>query len=667
MLTVRPFESARTSLPRDIELDNVYRQLEKAKQLSHRLALATQSAKIATWVYDVDTGHLDWDDQMFELYGVSRKNFKGQCEDWRNALHPDDVDQAEADVQQSIQTESNFLPNFRVVRPDGEIRHVEGQAILEQRPGQSDRMIGVNWDVTALKNSMQSQKQTSEHLELATSSAGMGIWEYIVEDNILYWDDAMFELYELENTGSIVPYETWESTLSEPDVTRAHELMGRLVEHGEPFSWIFEAQTTSGVKYVSSHGTVRYGGKTHIVGINWDVTEQETARQREEEANQLKSEFLANMSHEIRTPLNGVLGMTQLLGRTELSERQIGMVSTIRMSGTALLTVINNVLDLSQIEAGLLELKPETVNLGETLQLAIEATKGAAEIKNLPILLDIDEALPSECVIDQRRLSQVLIILVGNAVKFTHSGHVKVTAQCSGRDKMLIAVEDTGIRIPKEKHETIFERFRQADNSVARAFDGTGIGLTICKEFVELMDGTILIDPGFESGTRITVEIPFLNAGKGIKTEEAERNSPAVLDRDIKVLLAEDNNVSRMIIDDFFADDPKIEISAFENGKLAIEACQDRDFDLILMDINMPVMSGDDAIRHIRANEDGDQAIPIIALTAMALKDERERLLSIGANYHVPKPINLDELRSLIYRLADLEDSARKSVLSRIG
>jgi len=377
------------------------------------------------------------------------------------------------------------------------------------------------------------------------------------------------------------------------------------------------------------------------------------ARDAAEAANVQKSQFLANMSHEIRTPLNGVLAMAQIMALGDMAEEQRERLTVIRKSGEALLEILNDILDVSKIEAGKLELDPIEFDVEGVIQGARDSFAAVAERKGLGLALEIAPEARGLRIGDPARLRQIVSNLVSNALKFTSVGEVAVTARGmgeAGADGLWISVRDTGIGMPSEKIPMLFQKFTQLDASTTRQFGGTGLGLAICHELAALMGGRIWAESVEGAGSTFHVELPLSRA-------VAEPPAPADTDevvpddqgRVLRVLAAEDNPTNQMvlstIIQIFGA-----ELELADNGALAVEAWDAGDFDVILMDIQMPVMDGISATREIRSREavQGRTRTPIIALSANAMVHQIKDYIAAGMDGHVAKPIELPKLHAAL-------------------
>jgi signal transduction histidine kinase/FixJ family two-component response regulator len=374
----------------------------------------------------------------------------------------------------------------------------------------------------------------------------------------------------------------------------------------------------------------------------------EGARDAANAANVLKTQFLANMSHEIRTPLNGVLAMAEVMSMGDLAEVQRERLGIIRQSGNLLLAVLNDVLDLSKIEAGKLSLVKENFELGPTLSPTAETFQVLAKNKGLDFRFEIDDAAAGWWRGDPDRLRQIVGNLLSNAVKFTPQGSVEGRVELSQSGEALrLVVRDTGVGIAPEKLPALFEKFTQADNSATRRFGGTGLGLAICRELTQMMGGSIDVESREGQGSTFTVEVP-LGRGEDVGGASAEA-IPDDGERNIRLLAAEDNPTNQQVLAAVM-ESLGIDIDIVGDGKQAVEAWKVGGYDLVLMDIQMPVMDGIDAAREIRRIETATnhKRTPIVALTANALTHQVDEYMAAGMDGHVAKPIEIAKLYEAI-------------------
>ncbi|CAN5825970.1 hypothetical protein BH11BAC7_BH11BAC7_04210 [soil metagenome] len=380
------------------------------------------------------------------------------------------------------------------------------------------------------------------------------------------------------------------------------------------------------------------------------------AKKMAEESSILKEAFLANMSHEIRTPMNAILGFTNLLLKKRLGEQERDYITTIKSSGETLLKIINDVLDVSKIESGTMVFEEQLLSIPEMFSSINNMLFARAAEKKIQLTFTCDSSVPGTLMGDPTRLTQILINLVGNAIKFTERGIIEISARTNKKQEDLFFIEfsikDSGIGIAADKLEVIFERFRQAESHTTRNYGGTGLGLNIAKQLVELQGGEIHVKSQLGVGTIFTFLLPFKKSNE-ISNIRDEQKSELLLDmkelRNKKILLVEDNPVNVKFIQSLF-NGFLIKADLAENGKIAVEKVKATAYDIILMDIEMPEMNGYEATAIIRTEL--KSMVPIIAMTAHAMAGESEKCLRAGMNAYISKPVNEELLFEKMFSLS---------------
>lgn len=403
--------------------------------------------------------------------------------------------------------------------------------------------------------------------------------------------------------------------------------------------------------------------------INKQKEELETVNIEIRKSNQMKETFLANTSHEIRTPLNAIIGFTNLLLKMNPNEAQLKYLNNIKISGNNLLFIINDILDMSKIEAGKMDLESTNFRVRDLVHNCVDAVSVKREDKDINISINIDDDVPEVVVGDPFRINQVLTNLLNNSIKFTDRNCIitlSINLLRIGKNdvELKFTVSDNGIGIPKDKQAEVFQSFTQANKDTTRKYGGTGLGLSITKQLVEMYGGKITVEsePGYGSSFIFNLILK-----KATGEAVVSRKEPAVeaIDAPLKILLVEDNDINQQLaIDTLMAWNSNMKIDVANNGQIAVDKVKSGSYDLVLMDIQMPVMDGNSASRAIRSLEYPKCDVPIIAMTAHAFKEEQDRCLSNGMNDYVMKPFDPDDLCAKICKYTGMTQPGQNKELS---
>jgi len=602
--------------------------------------------------------------------GYAPAEITGNGSFWQESVHRDDRERLLPELPK-IARSGHLYMEYRIRHKEGGYRWISDERKLVLGPdGKPSEIVGA-W------NDIHMRKQAEEALRKSES---------LFRD---LFESARDLIIVLSPAGGIVSLnpafeartgwrrDEWikkpfEKLVHPEDLTLAYQNLARAARGGSTDLFVLRIRGADG-KYFAAElqlaAEVQSGSVTGLLGIARDVTERKLAenvlrkaKEAAEAAARIKSEFLANMSHEIRNPLNAILGMGELLLETPVSPEQRDYLNILKRSGENLLGIINNVLDFSKIEAGRLELEHIEFDLAPLIGETMEALAVEAHEKGLELACRLDPALPVRLRGDPVRLKQVLTNLIGNAIKFTEKGEVVLRAGLRERERgegvLLFSVSDTGIGIPRDKLDLVFESFTQADSSVTRKYGGTGLGIPISRQLVEMMGGRIWAEstPGKGSTFHFTAKFG-MGDGAGAPSPEVDLSREEVCtpapgrvqsaeNGTLRILLVEDSEDNRLLIKSFLKNTPHV-VDIAENGREALDKFKAARYDLVLMDMQMPVMDGYTATRMIREWEGkniANKRTPIIALTAHALEYDNNRSMEAGCDSHLTKPVKKEVL-----------------------
>ena len=635
----------------------------------NRLDLALKGADLGLWDWNSRTGDVYFDHRWAEMLGYKLEEIEPNVSVWEKLIHPEDKTFVMERLTAHMEGKTPFYEaEHRLKTKSGDWKWVldRGKVVDRDEGGTPLRITGTHLDITERKKAEEELKRNQANLAQAQQLAHLGSWELDFTRNKLKWSDEVYRIFEINPEEFSASYEAFLEGIHPDDREYVNTSYTASVESRQSYSIEHRLLMKDGrIKYVNERGQTDYDSEDNPLkstGTIQDITEKKQieqelleAKAQAEQASRFKSEFLANMSHEIRTPLHAVLGMSHLALQTEPTTKQREYLESIETAGKSLLALVNDILDFSKIEAGKLHMEKVDFQLDGVLARVSSLLLPKAKEKGLSFLVSVGEDTPHALVGDPLRLEQVLVNLVGNALKFTERGEVviSVVAEESGekRTRLRFSVRDTGIGLTKEQTQKLFQAFTQADGSTTRKYGGTGLGLSISRQLVTLMGGEIGVEsePGQGSEFYFTAEFGLQPPDRvRIETATTVDREAMEMIRGARILLAEDNPINKRIAMDL------LEGWGFEavwasDGKEAVRAAQGSDFDLIFMDIQMPEMDGYKATGRIRATG-RNKAVPIVAMTAHAMAEERAKCLEAGMNDHVPKPFEPEELRAALVK-----------------
>nr|WP_242508778.1 PAS domain-containing protein [Rhodocyclus purpureus] len=640
---------------------------EKLRASEERLRLAAQAAKFGVFEYDLETGSAYWSLEMRTILGIAADAPATPFGDVPDFVHREDNERFRQVYARALDPagDGQIDDTHRIVRPDGSVRWVNfsGQAQFAGEGAQrrTIRMRGVLRDVTALTLAESALRRKEEDLRRAQAMGAIGSFRLDMGSDVLEWSEESYRIYGIP-AGTPMNYAGFFACVHPDDRDHVHREAQAALRGERPFRVEYRVLADGRVKWVRALGEQEFdadGVAISAFGTNQDVTERKEAeielRQAKDAADaatRAKSAFLANMSHEIRTPLNVIIGLAELLRSKSNYIWQREKLDELCASSEHLLTVLNDVLDLSKIEAEQIALERSDFRLGDVVDRVMRMFEIKAQEKGLSLHAEVAPLLQKMWLNgDPLRLSQVLINLCSNAIKFTDAGSVRLVIDRVGGDdgrvRLRFCVSDTGEGITEADRQRLFQPFTQVDSSTTRRQGGSGLGLAISQRLVEMMGGTIRVDSRVGKGTSFSFEldcervigyVPYTERESATRTDFKGR----------KILLAEDHAQSRDILREML-EDLGCSVDVAADGIEAIDSARQHSYDLILMDWHMPRLDGLVATQTIRS-EPRHRDTPIIALTANAFAEDRQRCQASGMSAHLAKPVTPAVLASELGR-----------------
>jgi PAS domain S-box-containing protein len=630
--------------------------LRKSEQEFRALAEAVPQI---VWATRPDGWNIYFNQQWMDYTGLTLDESYGHG--WNTPFHPDDKQHAWDTWQRATQHGETYSLECRLRRADGVYRWwlIHGVP-MRGANGEIQKWFGTCTDIEEIKQAERALREGEQRFRTMAESIPQLAWMAQPDGHIFWYNRRWYEytgttLEQMEGWG-------WQAVNDTDELPRVLKRWKAAIAEGKPWEDTFPLRRHDGTfRPHLSRAEPICDQEGHVVrwfGTNTDITERieaEEALQRGKEAaeaaNIAKSQFLANMSHELRTPMNAILGMIDVALPKATDPTVQDCLQTVKGSADLLLTLLNDLLDSARIESGKLELESAPFSLRRMLDQLTRVLAVRASENGLCFYCRMPEEMPDAVVGDRMRLPQVLLNLAGNAIKFTEQGEVEVSVRALSQDGeacMEFAVRDTGIGISPSAQERLFQSFAQADASMARRFGGTGLGLSICKSLVELMGGHISVESEVGKGStfRFTVRLPL--AEELPSDIDAPVAVPAVACAQLRILLAEDNPANQKLATYVLQDRGHL-VEIAGDGQEAIRLTERNRYDVILMDVQMPEMNGLEATAAIRKREEGgSRRVPIIAMTAHAMKGDREKCLAAGMDGYLSKPIDAHEMIALV-------------------
>ena len=629
------------------------------KSIEECLLEVQSLASLGNWQADVQTGALEWSDTIYDIFGFDKQNFEPCIEAFKASIHPDDIALVVESEQRAEETGVHDVVH-RIVRPDGEVRYIHELArAFRDENGELIRLAGSVQDVTDMKRVEEALKISESRLNMSQTFANIGTWDYNIQTGDLFWSERISPLFggpeqELETT-----YENFVNALHPDDRQKVLDAVTDCIENNAKYEIEHRVVWENGtIRWLLERGNVlrdRDGAPLNMLGVVQDITQRKETEQklyqatkRAERSDRAKSEFLSRMSHELRTPLNAIIGFAQLTQMSLKNESEQRQVENILNAGEHLLNLINDVLDLSKVEAGQMEFAIENICLNDVINSAFQMTEFYAQEHDVQLLLPESLNMTVTVLADFMRLKQVFINLISNAVKYNKpQGQVSIRVEQDGT-YALIHIEDTGIGVPPELIDKLFIPFNRLNQEFSD-IEGTGIGLAITKRFIDEMQGDIAVQSVQGKGSTFTVKIPLAAKSTNV-SEVSSQETPQEIKAAIKVLCIDSDTQHLRSLRELFSEiDAHIKFLASPTGGAGVAIATREEPDLILMNIDLPDASSTELLTELRSLS-ALHSCRIIALHTRESLTDSEMMQLSAFDHYLLKPFKVSDIISEIER-----------------
>jgi PAS domain S-box-containing protein len=643
---------------------------QAADHALNRLNEAQRLAKVGSWELDLGSNHLIWSDEIFRMFEIDREKFGASYEAFLNAIHPDDRGMVNAAYTGSLKDRKPYEIVHRLKMADGRIKYVREKCeSFFDADGKPLRSVGTVQDISELHQAELELREHREHLEeliaertarlteserqlrQAQNIAHLGHWSVDLQTGALHWSDEIFRIFGRDPANFVPSYDNFYVCVFPDDreIVRASEQSAAETGRHSVDHRVLRPDGT--VRWVHEEAQAEFdaaGKPLRLTGTVQDITDRKQAEEAlwrakndAERANQAKSEFLSRMSHELRTPMNAILGFAQVLELEKINPEQLDYVHEIRRAGDHLLELINELLDLSRIEAGKMAVVLQPVNVREATIDALQITQSLISARQIGFINKCDAR--ATVLADPVRLKQILVNLLSNAAKYNRQGG-RILLDCHRRDDehLRLSITDTGPGIPPEKQAHLFKPFERL-GAEFREVDGTGIGLALSRQLAELMGGTLGLNSTPGEGTTFWADLPVAPETGKVEAPALPGIETNTDTRQIKVLYVEDNAANLRVIEAMFRHHPQLMLLSAANGEFGLELARRYRPNAILLDIHLPGMDGYAVLEALKADA-ATREIPVIALSADAMPIDVESGIQAGFRRYLTKPVKVEAL-----------------------